>query len=220
MKKFTLIELLVVVAIIGILASLLLPSIGKARGVARTAVCTSNLRQVNLAHSMYMDDNDRFYNKVEQNALYYYRNNLVQANSAGKPIATQVLWDDAYTKNTETYMCSVSGQTELERSFQSDYTSNGEILRWNSVIDKDLEINNQSEFVFVAETNNAYLRTDGGNKINVRHQGSKINLLWGDGHITSLIYTAFENNAQWIIPNDDDQQSFSTGFTIGGTTSY
>ena len=217
-KKFTLIELLVVVAIIGILASLLLPVIGKARGTARTVVCSSQLRQVNLAHAMYMDDNDNLYNKVPQQGLYYYENNIVQDNVAGRPIATQVLWDDAYTKNTETYICPLSGQKTKRRSFQADYTSNGQILRWDSVINRDLEINNQSEFVFIAETNNGYLRTDSGSKINVRHQGGKINLLWGDGHVTSLTYTKFQNNAQWIVPNDDAQQSFSTGFTLYGTT--
>ena len=60
-KKFTLIELLVVVAIIGILASLLLPTLGKAREKAKIAVCTSNLKQIGTAVIMYLDDNDGYY---------------------------------------------------------------------------------------------------------------------------------------------------------------
>ena len=57
-KNFTLIEVLVVVAIIGILASLLLPTLGKARGKARLTVCVNNMKQITMGISIYTMDND------------------------------------------------------------------------------------------------------------------------------------------------------------------
>jgi prepilin-type N-terminal cleavage/methylation domain-containing protein/prepilin-type processing-associated H-X9-DG protein len=74
---FTLIELLVVITIIGILAALLLPALGRSKASAWRADCASNLHQLGLATVLYWDDNGGrcfqwYYGATNGGQLYWF----------------------------------------------------------------------------------------------------------------------------------------------------
>ncbi|OGV73974.1 MAG: hypothetical protein A3K19_22825 [Lentisphaerae bacterium RIFOXYB12_FULL_65_16] len=104
-SAFTLIELLVVVAIIGILASMLLPSLAQAREKARQATCISNLKQFQVGFTLYVDDNNEYLpkacnvNDVGASGRYYtimgeYMGSCFPgpADAAHYPVKSDTVW--------------------------------------------------------------------------------------------------------------------------------
>lgn len=93
---FTLIELLVVIAIIAILAAILFPVFAKAREKARTASCQSNLKQLALANSMYMNDFDGVTLRWRR---YSYTNEATYGYRSMPALLTP------YIKNDQVFIC-------------------------------------------------------------------------------------------------------------------
>ena len=77
-NKFTLIELLVVMAVVGILVSILLPSLSNARQEAQRALCLSNYKQVSILVELYGATNDSTFPGIVEG---YHTQGVVQDNN-------------------------------------------------------------------------------------------------------------------------------------------
>jgi len=114
-KAFTLIELLVVIAIIAILAAILFPVFGRARENARRSSCQSNLKQIGLGITQYMQDYDeRFPYSGTSSAYDLWR-----------------VYIFPYVKNTQIFSCpSRPKKTSTNYVDTRTFTVDGQSLRF------------------------------------------------------------------------------------------
>ncbi len=96
-KGFTLIELLVVIAIISLLVSILVPSLQKAKELAKSTVCSANLRSFGLAFHTYAADNDGSFTTTGTDAGMWNADSWIS-----------LLWDGGYieTKSQHPNWCN------------------------------------------------------------------------------------------------------------------
>ena len=197
---FTLIELLVVVAIIGILASLLLPALSSARRSAKTSLCIGNLKQIGSAVMCYLSEHDDYFPRTMAGSDRLFFKDMADyvgfcpPFSECKPEQAKIYWcpEDSW-RNSDApeypYMCYLSyGLNYYMRCDSGDKMA------------RHARIRSPSQMLFMADShreNGSYIHFSGNtwpfkstadpaSRITFRH-GVKTICLFADFHVDARV---------------------------------
>lgn len=171
---FTLVEMLVVIAIIGILAALIFPALGRAREAAKGVACLSNLRQVGVALQLYVQDNN--------NRLPAMRDRLAPDTNVVAGSVTNVL------PSPEQVLSSCLGNLNVLRcpSDRAVYESTGSSYSWNSLLNGQ-NADHLSVMGMAFNPHQIPVMFDKEKFHAARGPKKAQNFLYADGHIKNLL---------------------------------
>ncbi|MCM8538436.1 MAG: prepilin-type N-terminal cleavage/methylation domain-containing protein [Lentisphaeraceae bacterium] len=214
-ERFTLIELLVVVAIIGILMSILMPSVSKALAKSRSAVCKNNLKSVGIANFLYMDNNNGWFNPnqpVANVSDYRWARNVEFRSYLG--------WDsessNSMIPNSGACPDSRSKGVDITATAVKDLRTYGPFAIYGSKSYRGVRdgwIQSTSSMGYAGDVWGGWQFSMDG--YDPRHNNS-VNIVFYDGHVESgshsAIGSAFDARKPWVdedgrnLTNINDQQ--------------
>lgn len=191
---FTLVELLVVIAIIGVLAAILIPTVGAARGKARQAQCIGNLRTLGISFFQYQAENRDLF-----------------------PPATdgQIAWDEllGFTQETGAVLqCPFDQRARATGNKPRSYSLNDQLMGTPGHRGiRSNDVNNPAQTVFLSEwftTGNivgaieySFNTTPKISTLHFRHaDGAATALLWFDGHASVMNKADIVHDADGAMP--------------------
>ncbi len=213
-KRFTLIELLVVCAIIGILASLLLPALKKARDKAATIKCQSNLKQLNLVMQYYINDYGGYFPKGNPTVYRWYHRFSALSEYLGYD---KMGYYDFHASNANTaYNCPASKYDYFLNTSSGDfvdYAVNAHLVTTSAFYRDYARItivkNPSKTFLFMDRlrsnesgsgywpfiTEASYFDSSLYDRIHTGRHSGRFNIVWVDGHVSSERMGTLEKEA-------------------------